>query len=93
MPRYDYRCTECGRGFEISRPIGRCPDVACPECDGVAKRVFTPIGVVFKGSGFHNTDYRATSSTGPSSDGPQAQPASPAAACDAACSSCPAAQS
>lgn len=93
MPRYDYRCTECGRGFEVSRPIGHCRDESCPECDGGAKRVFTPVGVVFKGSGFHNTDYRDTPSSRTSSDESESKPATPPASCATDCSTCPAARS
>lgn len=93
MPRYDYRCTECGRGFEVSRPIGHRPNEACPECEGDAKRVFTPVGVVFKGSGFHNTDYRDAPSTSPSRDDSQTQPPTSAAPCGTDCSACPAAGS
>lgn len=58
MPTYDYRCTTCGCRFEHVRAINEVADVSCPGCGHEAKRVFTPVGVVFKGSGFHNTDYR-----------------------------------
>jgi putative FmdB family regulatory protein len=58
MPLYDYRCTACGTTFEVSRQVGQAGEECCPECGGGAKRVFTPVGVHFKGSGFHNTDYR-----------------------------------
>ena len=59
MPAYDYRCLSCDTCFEITRSIGDSNDVPCPECGGSTKRVFSPVGVVFKGSGFHNTDYRS----------------------------------
>ncbi len=58
MPSYDFRCPECDERFEVTRPAGGATDISCPVCDAPAKRVFTPVGVVFKGSGFHNTDYR-----------------------------------
>jgi predicted nucleic acid-binding Zn ribbon protein len=58
--------------------------VCCPDCDGAAKRVFSPVGVVFKGSGFHSTDYKAkpseTASDCPSKDSGSEK-----------CSGCPAA--
>jgi putative FmdB family regulatory protein len=58
MARYDYRCTACDSRFEVDRPMGSTEAVCCPECGADAKRVFTPVGVAFKGSGFHNTDYK-----------------------------------
>jgi len=58
MPTYDMRCSECDTVFEVRRSPGDLDDVCCPDCGGATKRVFTPVGVVFKGSGFHNTDYR-----------------------------------
>lgn len=88
MPVYDYRCTECNERFEVSRPMGTSQAENCPSCGSVAKRVFTPVGVAFKGSGFHNTDYRSS----PKND------SAGAGACPAkkdgssACSSCPAAE-
>ncbi|GAB4285347.1 MAG: hypothetical protein Kow0067_08070 [Coriobacteriia bacterium] len=88
MPTYDYRCRNCDATFEINRPIGDGSAVCCPECGGETKRVFTPVGVVFKGSGFHNTDYRPSSES--ASDA-----ATPPAPCSSAgsdgCASCPAA--
>lgn len=58
MPAYDYRCTKCDLDFEVNRPITDREPVSCVACGAEAKRVFSPVGVVFKGSGFHNTDYR-----------------------------------
>ncbi len=58
MPQYDYRCTVCATTFEVSRGVGQAGEECCPDCGAAAKRVFTPVGVHFKGSGFHNTDYR-----------------------------------
>ncbi len=89
MPAYDYRCITCDATFEVIRPAGDTRSPACPQCGGSSKRVFTPVGVVFKGSGFHNTDYRPA---------PQAESekAAPATSCESAgsksaCSNCPAA--
>lgn len=59
MPNYDYRCSCCDIVFEVSRPMGSKADEFCPQCGQQAARVFTPVGVAFKGSGFHNTDYRS----------------------------------
>ena len=89
MPSYDFRCPECDERFEVTRPVGTASGVCCPVCDAPAKRVFTPVGVVLKGSGFHNTDYRPR----PAEDGPA--PKGDAPACGAAegggCAGCPAA--
>jgi len=92
MPAYDYRCPACDDLFEVTRPASARDEVCCPSCGTVAKRVFTPVGVVFKGSGFHNTDYKPR----PKEDAPASSPASEAPSCPAAkdgggCSSCPAA--
>ncbi|NTU70329.1 MAG: FmdB family transcriptional regulator [Coriobacteriia bacterium] len=58
MATYDFRCKACDTEFEITRSMGSTDDVSCPECGCEATRVFTPVGVAFKGTGFHNTDYR-----------------------------------
>lgn len=58
MPAYDYRCPSCDDVFEVVRAFTDREPVICAECGTTAKRLFTPVGVVFKGSGFHNTDYR-----------------------------------
>ncbi|MDP2182574.1 MAG: zinc ribbon domain-containing protein [Actinomycetota bacterium] len=89
MPAYDFRCTACDTVFEISRRAGSVDAVCCPQCDSDAtKRVFTPVGVVFKGSGFHTTDYRKK----PAAESVP-EPACPSASGDSAsCASCPAAK-
>lgn len=89
MPSYDFRCPECDERFEVTRRAGTATDVCCPVCDAPAKRIFTPVGVHFKGSGFHNTDYRSR----PAEESPA--PKSDAPACPAAegggCAGCPSA--
>ena len=96
MPSYDFRCPECDVRFEVTRPVGETDGVCCPDCGTAAKRVFTPVGVVFKGSGFHNTDYRSRpkdDSPAPKSDS-KSDSKGDAAACSNAgsgCSGCPAA--
>ncbi len=93
MPRYDYRCTSCAHTFEVTRPIGSTSEESCPHCGASGRRVFTPVGVVFKGSGFHNTDYRsAPAETAPTEKTSTATPeAGPS--CGAGCSTCPVADS
>jgi putative FmdB family regulatory protein len=57
MPVYEYRCKTCGRTHEIEHGFNDERPSKCPSCGGVLVRVFSPVGVVFKGSGFHKTDY------------------------------------
>lgn len=59
MPVYEFRCPECDDRFDVERPMGKVTGVCCPRCGSDAKRVFSASAVVFKGSGFHNTDYRS----------------------------------
>jgi putative FmdB family regulatory protein len=56
MPIYEYRC-ENGHLFEVMQKITDDPVTACQECEAPVQRVFHPIAVHFKGSGFYNTDY------------------------------------
>jgi putative FmdB family regulatory protein len=60
MPVYEYRCKSCGKTHEIAQGFNDERPTKCPECGGSLARVFHPIGVVFKGSGFHKTDYGGT---------------------------------
>lgn len=96
MPAYDYKCPSCDCVFEVHRGIRETGPVACPTCGIDAKRVFAPVGIVFKGSGFHNTDYRPKQAVQASPEGTgDAQSAQkPACATDSspACASCPAAE-
>jgi putative FmdB family regulatory protein len=57
MPTYDYRCKDCGTTHEIQQGFNDERPTTCPACGGHLARVFHPVGVVFKGSGFHKTDY------------------------------------
>jgi len=60
MPTYDYRCTKCGRTFELFHSIKDETPKRCPRCRGRAKRVPSGgVGLLFKGSGFYITDYRS----------------------------------
>jgi|WetSurMetagenome_2_1015567.scaffolds.fasta_scaffold1442766_1 putative FmdB family regulatory protein len=59
MPTYDYRCPKCGNEFEAFQPISAPPNANCPVCGEPAKRMIsTGIGVIFKGTGFYQTDYK-----------------------------------
>jgi putative FmdB family regulatory protein len=56
MPIYEYRC-ENGHLFEVMQRITDDPVTVCETCEAPVQRVFHPIAVHFKGSGFYNTDY------------------------------------
>ena len=58
MPIYEYLCDSCGHRFEEYRRATSRTVPQCPECGGCARKVFRPVGIIFKGSGFHSTDYR-----------------------------------
>ncbi|HZT41879.1 MAG TPA: FmdB family zinc ribbon protein [Chthonomonadaceae bacterium] len=58
MPTYGYQCEKCGHQFQVFQKMSDTPVSACPECRGKVKRLLYPVGVVFKGTGWHITDYR-----------------------------------
>lgn len=62
MPLYEYRCTVCNHLFEVHHEVGGAPG-PCPVCGGTPRRIFTSVGLIFKGSGFHTTDYRKPSAS------------------------------
>jgi putative FmdB family regulatory protein len=68
MPTYDYACTECGDRTEVVRSFSDAPPTTCTVCGGLLRKVFSPVGIVFKGSGFYRTDSRGKPST-PKADG------------------------
>jgi putative FmdB family regulatory protein len=60
MPTYDYECSDCGHAFEEFQSISADPVSVCPKCGGSVQRLIgTGAGVLFKGSGFYQTDYRS----------------------------------
>ena len=60
MPTYQYACTECGDQLEMVQKFSDDPLTVCPACSGRLRKVFSPVGIVFKGSGFYRTDSRAS---------------------------------
>jgi putative FmdB family regulatory protein len=58
MPLYDYECGKCAHKFEMRRSYSEGAKAQCPNCQSEADRVFAPVPIVFKGSGFYVTDYR-----------------------------------
>ena len=62
MPVYSYRCTNCGFLFDQQQKFSDAPLTRCPECSKkTLQKVFQPVGIVFKGSGFYATDHRSPS--------------------------------
>ena len=75
MPTYEYACTKCGHQFEAFQSFSEDALTQCPECKGEVLKVYSNVGVVFKGSGFYKTDSRATkSSTTPAAPTPPPAP-------------------
>jgi putative FmdB family regulatory protein len=59
VPTYQYACTECGEQLEMVQRFSDDPLTVCPACEGRLRKVFSPVGIVFKGSGFYRTDSRS----------------------------------
>jgi putative FmdB family regulatory protein len=57
MPVYDYRCDRCGMTFEVFHGVDERPEVRCERCGQPARKLFRPVPIIFKGSGWHVTDY------------------------------------
>jgi len=63
MPTYEYACRSCGEHLEVVQSFSDDPLTECPHCKGDLRKVFSPIGIAFKGSGFYRTDSKGSSST------------------------------
>lgn len=62
MPRYEYECKSCKKRFEVVHGVNETVD-SCKYCGGSVRKVFHPVGVIFKGSGFYSTDYKGSGSS------------------------------
>lgn len=58
MPTYQYACTACGHQLEAVQSFADEPLTECPACEGRLRKLFSSVGIVFKGSGFYRTDSR-----------------------------------
>ena len=74
MPIYEYACTSCGERTEAKQSFDDPPLEDCPRCGGRLRRLYSPVGGVFKGSGFYSTDQKRVSG-----DAKEAKPKEPAA--------------
>jgi len=61
MPIYAYKCESCGEVFDKLGKVGGNGKVKCMKCNSDTQRVFSPVGIIFKGSGFYSTDYKSES--------------------------------
>lgn len=59
MPTYQYACTTCGHRFDAVQSFSDPSLTECPACSGTLRKVFSSVGIVFKGSGFYRTDSRS----------------------------------
>ncbi|MGI5286680.1 FmdB family zinc ribbon protein [Nonomuraea polychroma] len=69
MPTYQYACNDCGEQLEVVQKFSDDALTVCPSCQGNLRKVFSAVGIVFKGSGFYRTDNRTSSSSSSSSNG------------------------
>jgi putative FmdB family regulatory protein len=74
VPTYQYTCTDCGEPVEALQKFSDPPLTVCAACGGKLRKVFSPVGIVFKGSGFYRTDSR--NSSGARADGKKEKSAS-----------------
>jgi putative FmdB family regulatory protein len=68
MPIYEYECKRCLHRFEVRKGFNDNGGTPCPQCQGDARRLFSPVPIIFKGSGFYVTDHRKNHER-PSNDG------------------------
>ena len=68
MPTYQYACTACSERLEAVQSFTDAPLTECPACGGALRKVFSAVGVVFKGSGFYKTDSRSAAKSGGSAE-------------------------
>ena len=74
MPIYEYACTSCGERTEARQGFDDPPLEECARCGGLLRKLYSPVGIVFKGSGFYSTDQKANKAGG-KGDGKPAQDA------------------
>ncbi|HEX9615004.1 MAG TPA: zinc ribbon domain-containing protein [Bacteroidota bacterium] len=81
MPTYDYKCKECGHSFEEFQSISANPLVKCPQCgkDGLRRMLDGGAGMIFKGQGFYQTDYKRSGAGGGSKKEASSDKTAPAA--------------
>ena len=81
MPTYQYACTACGHQLEAVQSFTDEPLTECPACEGLLRKRFSAVGIVFKGSGFYRNDSRkkpVEASSSSSSDSGSSSSSTPA---------------
>ena len=84
MPTYEYACRACSERLEVVQSFSDDPLTECPACGGQLRKVFSPVGIAFKGSGFYKTDSRSSggskssTSSSSSSDSSSSEKSAPA---------------
>lgn len=63
MPIYEYACTACGERTEARQSFADPPLTECQQCGGSLRKLYSPVGIVFKGSGFYSTDAKKKSTS------------------------------
>ncbi len=87
VPTYQYACTACGHELEAVQSFTDEPLTQCPACEGRLRKLYSAVGIVFKGSGFYRTDSRAAASASKATDKKEAASTVTAANSGAASSS------
>jgi putative FmdB family regulatory protein len=64
MPIYEYLCNDCGHRMERFQSLRDAPLTVCPVCEGHLRKLMSPAGIIFKGSGWYKTDSRGANGTG-----------------------------
>ena len=82
MPTYQYACADCGHEFEAFQTFSEVSLTTCPECKGEVRKIYSAVGVVFKGSGFYKTDSAKKKSVSESTTPAPSAPVAPAAKSD-----------
>jgi putative FmdB family regulatory protein len=82
MPTYVYACDSCGAQFEQFQSFKDEPLRTCPSCASAVRRVFQPVGIVFKGSGWYITDSRKSGSASITKDDATSKTETPASKTD-----------
>src|SRR5690349_6829648 len=81
MPIYEYRCTN-GHTFEVIQSMSDDPVATCEECGAPVERIFHPVAVHFKGSGFYSTDYKGKSKAAKDGDSSSSESSGDSSASD-----------
>jgi putative FmdB family regulatory protein len=88
MPTYEYECQKCGHSFEVMQSFSDAPVSKCTECRGKVRKLFSPPAIIFKGKGFHCTDYKSKGGPRSTPCGESAGEAKPDSPCEKAADEC-----